>query len=520
MKSSAAPFRIAPAQWAIAAILAGAVLLRCIGTTSRWLWVDELVTINWSVHGPWAAIVDTLRFDVHPPLYYLQIGLWAMPRHDDAWLMANTILWSTAAVGLLIYTATQVYGLRVGLYSGLLLAVAPSVLAYSDYVRMYSLVVFLIIWVWYAQERWLTERAGRYGAFWMILSQALVIYSHSAAPVMLSGCVLYGAARVLAMGRRETMRRWFVIECVVGLAALPAVGFALMHRAVHTHSPDLGEIAQTWSFLTFGDLGVPCAYDSPVDNCTTFFVFGDTGPAWMLVPAAVFFAALLVLAIYDKRTRLPLATLVFAPLILGAIISQFKTMWLPRAFLPTVPFLCVMLGVGAAAPDKQSGLRQGLRTSAFVLLAVVWAGLGMFEQSTRQKGDGFKPVAALVHTMAHPGDVVLVVDNVHYWCFNWYYQGPDWGDARHASLPDEEWTHLLSRLPQSFTALLDLNDSESSFSRGGVTVKLWDLMQAPPKSTGDLIVVRNQDTRPTRFRDRHLASTTHVQELLVERWTL
>ena len=516
MKSSAAPLRIASAQWAVVAILAGAVLLRCVGVTSRWLWLDELLTVNWSVHGPWAAIVNTLRFDLHPPLYYLQIGLWALPSHDDVWLMANTILWSSAAVGLLIYAASQVYGLRVGLYSGLLLALAPAALAYSDQVRMYSFLVFLIIWVWYTQERWLRETAGHLGALWMIISQASVIYTHGTGLVMLSGCVLYGAGRVLATGRRQKILRWFAIECAVGVAALPAVAFALMHRAAHTHSPDLREIAQTWSFLTFGDVGSTCADVSPADNCASVLAFGDTGPAWILALAALLLAALIVLAIFDKRTRLPLATLVFAPLILGAIISMFKTMWLPRVFVPIVPFICLIVGMGTA---DHSGARGSLRTSAFVLLAAIWAAMGMFQQFTRQKGDGFKPAAELVHTMARPGDVVLVDDNYHYWCFSWYYLGPNWGDPRHAFLPDAEWARLLNRLPASVTSLLDLSDSDRSFSSGGATVELWDRIKIPPESTADLIVVREQATRQPKFPNRHLASAARVKQLVVERWT-
>src|SRR5712664_1702629 len=74
--------------------------------------------------------------------------------------------------------------------AGLLLALAPAALAYADQVRMYSFLSFLIIWVWYAQERWLSEKSGRFGVLWIFLSQALVIYSHGAGLVMLSGCVL------------------------------------------------------------------------------------------------------------------------------------------------------------------------------------------------------------------------------------------------------------------------------------------------------------------------------------------
>src|SRR5262245_48231987 len=83
------------------AILGLALLVRCIGVTHRWLWFDELLSANFSGHGPWAALVSSLRFDVHPPLYYLQLSLWALPSRGDLWLMANTIAWSTAAVALL-----------------------------------------------------------------------------------------------------------------------------------------------------------------------------------------------------------------------------------------------------------------------------------------------------------------------------------------------------------------------------------------------------------------------------------
>jgi hypothetical protein len=495
MKSHTAPFPIAQAPWAIAGIVGTAIVLRCIGVTSQWLWLDELLAANWAVHGPWAAFVNILRFDLHPPLYYLQLSLWALASHDDVWLMANSIFWSTAAVVRLIYGVSKIYGLRAALYSGILLALAPIALAYADQVRMYTFIVFLIIWVWYTQERWLNETAGRFGALWMIASQTSVIYSHSAGLVMLSGCVLYGAARVLASGRRQAILRWLAIECLVGAVALPAIVIALFRGAGHTRTPDLTALIQTWGFLTFG-----------------------MESALGMTLGALLLAALLVLAIYDKRTRLPLAMLVLMPLIVGAIISVFKPMWLPRVFLPTVPFICLVIGVGATAPDQQSGVRGGLRTSAFVLLATVWAGIGMFQQSTRQKGDGFKPAADLVPTIAHPGDTVLIDGDFLYWCFNWYYLGPDWGQPRHAYVLNADWARMMSRLPGATASFLGLNESDSRLPSGGTTVELWDRRIAQ-KSTADLIVVRQQGSALPMFSDRHLGSTAHLQQLIVERWT-
>jgi len=481
----------------VAAIMAGAILLRCVGVTSQWFWLDELLAANWAVHGPWVALVNILRFDLHPPLYYLQLSLWALASHDDVWLMANSIFWSTAAIGLLIYAASQFYGLRAALYSGLLLALAPAALAYADQLRMYSFIAFLVIWVWYAQEIWLNGTAGRFGTLWMIVSQISVIYSHSAGLVMLSGCVLYGAARVLAADRRETMLRWLAIECAIGVMALPAVVIAMFRGAAHTRSADLTTIVQTWGFLTFGDM------DS----------------AWQVALGALLFSALLVLAIYDRRTRLPLATLVLMPLIVAAMVSAFKPMWLTRVFVPIVPFICLTLGVGASSPDQHSGARENFRTAAFVLLAAVWAGIGIFQQFTREKGDGFKPAAKFVHSIARPGDMILVDGDFLYWCFNWYFLGPDWGEPRHAFVLNADWARMMKRLPASTVSLLDLNESASSLPSGDATVVMWDRSKSTPESTADLIVVRQQSSAQPMFAGRHLASTAHLQQLFVERWT-
>ena len=495
MNGNTAALRLAPAQWAVAAIIAVAIFLRCIGVTSQWLWLDELLAANWAAHGPWVTLVSILRFDLHPPLYYLQLSLWALASHSDVWLMANSIFWSTAAIGLLIYAMSRVYGLRAALYAGTLLALSPVALAYADQVRMYTFIVFLIIWVWYTQERWLNGTAGRFGALWMILSQACVVYSHSAGLVMLSGCVLYGAARVLADGRRQTMLRWFAIECAVGALALPAVVIALFRGAAHTRAPDLTEIVQTWGFLTFGAESTAAA-----------------------TLGALLFAALLVVAIYDKRTRLPLATLVLMPLIIGALVSVFKPMWLSRVFLPIVPFICLTLGIGAAGADMQPGARPRLRTSAIILLAAVWAGIGLFHQFTRQKGDGFKPAADLVRMIARPGDMILADGDFLYWCFNWYFLGPDWGEPRHAYVLNADWARMMQRLPPSTVSLLDLNESASALPAGGATVVMWDRNKTTPDSAGDLIVVRQQSSPQPTFPDRHLASTAHLQQLFVERW--
>jgi hypothetical protein len=184
-----------------------------------------------------------------------------------------------------------------------------------------------------------------------------------------------------------------------------------------------------------------------------------------------------------------------------------------------VPFICLTIGVGIAALDQRSGGRARLRTSAFVLLAAVWAGIGMFQQFTRQKGDGFKPAADLVRTMARPGDIILVDGDFLYWCFNWYYLGPDWGEPRHAYVLNADWARMMKRLPAVTATILGLNESDRRLPDGSATVELWDRREIAPKNTADLIVVRQQGSAQPMFPDRHLASSAHLRQLFVERWT-
>ncbi len=499
MRSTIARSSSPSLYWGIATILGVAVLLRSIGISSRWLWLDELMTVNWSVHGVWGALVNVLRFDIHPPLYYLQLSLWALAGKSDAWLMANSVAWSAAGVALLIYTASRVYDLRTGVFAGLLLAVAPMALSYADDVRMYSFIVFLIVWVWYAQERWLAQAPGRYWALWMIVSQASVAYSHSAGLVMLSGCVLYGAARVLAEHRKAAILRWFAIESTVLILVLPAIAIALARGATHPQRPDLAAFVQTWTLLTSGN---------------------DVGALWAVTLGAFVFAYLIILAAFDKSIRLSSATLIFAPIIVAAIISYaFRPMWLPRIFLPVLPFICLNIGVAAASRAGVPSLTAGFRTLGFTLLAAVWAAVGVSQQLTREKGDGYKPAAELVHSISQPGDVVLVDSDIDYWCFNWYYAGPNWGDPRHAFSLNADWARMMQRLPAGTASFLDLSEADRTVKLKDGIVHLWEPDTPLPEASGDVIVVRHQASSQPKIPDRKMDYSAHLQQLWVERWT-
>jgi uncharacterized membrane protein len=482
----------------IALLFVAAVPLRCIGVTSRWLWLDELLTVNWADHGVWAALVNVMRFDLHPPLYYLQLSLWALAGHSDVWYMANTIFWSAAAVSLLAYVTARVYGVRAGLYAGILLAVSPAALAYADDVRMYSFLIFLITAAWYVQERWLNAASRGVASLWLVISQEAIIFSHSAGVIMLAGLLLYGLVRVVTLRQPSIIVKWILLECLIGLLALPAVGIALMRGASHTRVPDFAEFLRTWQLLIAGDLSMIAG-------------------AGIVVCAII--TALILCAASSRRTVLVFVTLVVFPFIAAATVSHvFKPMWLPRIFLPTVPFICLVVAVGAAG--ENGGKCVSLCKAGIFLVAALWAVLGTYQQFTRTKGDGYKPSAELVHQIAHPGDLVLVDGDYDYWCFLWYYAGHNWGEPRHAFILNDDWARMMKRLPAKTSDWLGLNQSDTDVHLfGGRDVHLWDRSKPTPESSGDLIVVRKQSTPGVTFDNRRLTSSAHIQQMIVERWT-
>lgn len=447
-----------------------AALLRTIGINERWLWYDELLTANFSVHGVWRALVSVLRFDIHPPLYYLQLSLWALISDSDVWLMANSILWSAAAVGVVGHCAGRLYGTEAGLVAALLLAVAPASLAFSDQVRMYNMLMVLVIIAWYAQARWVEKGAGRSGLIALAVSQLLVVYTHSAGLIILSGPVIFGFVSVYLVNRKDAFVRWLLAEIAVLLLSLPAVAIALFRQVEHTRKPDLADMLSTWTFLITGH--------------------ADLGLAFVAL-AVLAAAGLVAIAFYDRRARLIFPTLIAAPMLIAAAMSYaLKPVWLERTFLPLVPFISLTFALGLTRPREASAAVGRLRWAGVAAIVVLLSAISIPQQLVRLKGDGFKPMAALIDRTAQPGDVVLVDSHFNLWSLLWYYVGPHWGIPQHTYLMQPKWARAMERVPTSIAGALDLAASTKSVAHHGVTVALWERGTEAPQTSSNVFVLR------------------------------
>ena len=127
------------------AVIAG-IALRFLSRSD--LWLDEALTVN-IAKLPVGDLLDWLKHDGHPPLYYLLLHFWmkAFGEGDDA-VRSLSGVFSVATLPLM-WIAARRYGGRLAAIAGLLLlATSPFAVRYGTEARMYSLVMLLVVAGW------------------------------------------------------------------------------------------------------------------------------------------------------------------------------------------------------------------------------------------------------------------------------------------------------------------------------------------------------------------------------------
>lgn len=168
------------------AILLLSLSLRVGHLRQRALDNDEIAEVRWSSL-PFSEMMDEVRHDmVHPPGDYLL--QFVVGRIGPEWTRPlPSVLAGSASVALLMFLGTCWISWRAGAFAGLLLALSPMHVFYSQEVRPYSLALFLILASLAALERFAQTRRNTWGWGWFAL-------------VFAAGATLYFAGMIAALG--------------------------------------------------------------------------------------------------------------------------------------------------------------------------------------------------------------------------------------------------------------------------------------------------------------------------------
>lgn len=224
-----------PWLWvALVAVLLLAAVLRILPLDKRDYWYDEAFT-GIAVQQSWGDMMNIIVSDVHPPLYYVTLKIWATVLGSGPLsLRLFSVALGVATVGL-VFAAVRMVAPKsplVALAAAFVAAINPFLVNYSQEARMYALLGFLLLLTAVLLVRsWEWPTFGRRAAYGVVL--LLSVLTHNLALLFVA---VFFVADVWNAVKTRPMRfdRWFVSGY-----GIPIIGFTvwlpffLMQVATH-----------------------------------------------------------------------------------------------------------------------------------------------------------------------------------------------------------------------------------------------------------------------------------------------
>ena len=357
-----------------------AFAVRAVYLFRRPLWFDEIFTL-WIARRPAAAILEAIRLDPGPPLFYfLERPFVAAAEAFGADALVRAISFAALAVLFLAGARPQTSG---GARFPVLLAASPLLFFYCAEARAYALLGALGFLLFLSDFRFRSRRARLAGA---ALAAGILPWTHYLGVFVVAGSIL------LCLDRR---RRSLALVQVAAIAPFAAwVPTALRQPAASTSWSEEG----VWRSVEHA-LGVFGGWS----RVPAYFSGFDPPASWAgAILGVLLIGAAVVAARRDRAVR---AALLFAgiPLLLAAAAGFFRPVYFSgRTEMATLP---VALWAFARAARRSPAARL-LTTTAAGAGAVVIAAALLAPPSTPP----YAVTARFLSSAARPGELVVASD--------------------------------------------------------------------------------------------------------------
>jgi hypothetical protein len=377
------------------------------------LWLDEafscyVVTLrNW---------FKSILVDNNPPLYYLVLRAWTwVAGTSEAALRLPAALAGTLLVGLIIWAAREIFNRTVALWAGIVAALAPVQIYYSQQARVYPILDSLLILTWILVWRAFATNSWR---GWALASAAAVttLYCHYLAILALAPT----AVLLLLKPEPGRRRRYAVFAGTSLLLFAPW----MLWSFVFVHHPAVGTswIENFWN-ETPKLLAIPRSLE--------IFALGSQAglvPMWMgqfssiNFPTPLRLLGLSVLVFFGialartrgeeelgipnlSRRKVYLIVLLLAPLAVLWLISWVKPLYaVGRYDILTYPAFPLLLGLALQKLQRGLGWHIAALAVAAFLLPVLFK-LHLY-YDVAEPGEA-EPMARILDADVHNGDVVV-----------------------------------------------------------------------------------------------------------------
>lgn len=216
-------------------ILALAAAVRFYGITRPYMWFDEAFSVQLSAYPP-SLIWFHTGHDLHPPLYYLLLHGWmAIFGQGVLAVRALSALAGVVSVGLGVWLMRLIASTRVALLSGLLLALFPVAVLFSQEARMYALLGVFLLGATLALVYWINQpKQHRYLVLYVLLMTAAFYTHYFAVLCALSHWVYLLVLRVTRPNEPHYFNRlaWWMANTAIVLLYIPWL-FSLVDMILH-----------------------------------------------------------------------------------------------------------------------------------------------------------------------------------------------------------------------------------------------------------------------------------------------
>ena len=392
------------------AILLLACAMRFYGSTSSAIWCDEgssLMLSDYSFAGIWLHAAH----DVHPPLYFMLLHGW-MALFGDSLVSIRTlsVLPGATTVLLGMWLVRLIATQRAALLAGLLLALLPTAVRYSQEVRMYSLMGLWLIGATIALVYWVkAPHKNRYPVIYSVL-MAAAFYTHYFTAFCVIAHWLYLLLSVRSTGGLIKRPAWWLANTCILLLFLPWLP-GLLNLMQHMDELKSG-----------GDVGWEPAVDArSLPAMTWQLLIQDEGdnlpwPLFWLGPIALF-AAAVWMAVRDSTphrfTRL-IVIYTLLPILAIYAISFVSPLFIERYVMFAALGLPLIV---ALAVDRLFKHRRALA----IMLLTLFVGTEMagLRSNFTSDADHFDRLVEHVNQQFLPGDRIVVSDL--FWYFSYVY---------------------------------------------------------------------------------------------------
>jgi mannosyltransferase len=415
----------------LALVLGFATSLRLYRLGALSIWLDEAYTYTRAAL-PAARTVAASIEKGHVPTYFLFMHYWIRLGDDEAMLRLPSAIFGVLTVGAAVVLGRIVGGARVGLATGLLVALSPLQVRYSQEARMYTMFTFAattamcgVIWLlshpeqaglalwsratWAPASTGAPSRAARMSA-WIAyaLGAAATLYLHNTGVFLIATC---GACWLLlfaiARGKRLPVLGNVVLA---NLAVLACWSFWIAHLLAQTNKV----MHRFWP-----DFPTPRAIQL---NLRMMYLYNNE----QYIFIEVLLVGLVLLGGFALRQRARVAVgltlLAVLPPILILLVSLRTPMFMPRIMLwAPIPFFALAAAGIFALP---SGALAS-RALPYLLLCGALVGAG-FTLERYYFGYTSKPpwrqVAKLLSDESHRGTFAFGARSQDCTVLNYYYE--------------------------------------------------------------------------------------------------